>query len=100
MNFLKPDTTYTEIILRLAEENSLTRREIARVLEPNFPYIPRPDKLMYVLSEVDRCIDRLEKSGMAKKFRYKGKLKDYTVQITEKGLEYAERLRCEKNESS
>lgn len=99
MNLLRLDTNYVEILLKLAEENRLNRREIARILEPNFPYLPRPDKLMCVLSEVDRCTDKLEKNGMITKFSYKGK--DYTLQITEKGLEYAQKLRKrDKNESS
>ncbi len=90
---LKPDPTYIKIISRLAKENMLTRKEIARIVEPNFPYIPPPEKLIYVLSEVDRYIDSLEKNGMIIKFRYKGSRKDYTVQITERGLSYAEKLR-------
>jgi hypothetical protein len=100
-NFLKPNTTYIEIISKLAEKNNLTRREIAKVLEPSFPYIPRPENLMHVLSEVDRFIDALEKNGMVIKFSYKGNRKDYTVKITERGLDYAEKLRkSERNESS
>jgi hypothetical protein len=90
MDFSKLDTGYAEVLSKLAERSRLTRREIAEILDPHFPYLPRPEKLIYILEKADKCVENLEKFGLAIKFNYKRK--DYTIQITEKGLEHAKRL--------
>jgi len=98
-NILKPDSTYVKIILHLCEEEILTRNSMAEIVEPNFPYIPRPEKFKLVLITADKYAKNLEKNGFAIRASYKGR--DYTLRITEKGKEYTEKLRKgERNERS
>jgi hypothetical protein len=99
MSFLKPDTTFIKIILELSKEETLTRESIAKIVEPEFPYIPRPEKYKLALYGADNYAKILEKCGYAIKLSFRGR--NYTLQITEKGKEAAKRLKeSEKNESS
>jgi hypothetical protein len=99
MSFLKPDDTFVRIILELSKEESLTREDIAKIIEPEFPYIPTHEKYKLVLYGADNYAKILEKCGYAIRLSYKGR--NYTLQITEKGKEAAKRLKeSEKNESS
>ena len=99
MSFLKPDTTFIKIILELSKEETLTRESIAKIVEPEFPYIPRPEKYKLALYGADNYAKILEKCSYAIKLSFRGR--NYTLQITEKGKEAAKRLKeSEKNESS
>ncbi|MGC8812655.1 MAG: hypothetical protein ACP5O8_03685 [Candidatus Aenigmatarchaeota archaeon] len=99
MSFLKPDTTFIKIILQLNEEEILTRRSVAKIVEPEFPYIPRPEKFKLALRGADSYAKILERCGYAIKLSYRGR--EYSLQITEKGKEAAKRLKeSGKDESS
>lgn len=93
------DKTFEKIILELDKKGRLTRAEVARIVEPEFPFIPRPEKYKFALKGADTYAKILERNGMVIRANYKGR--EYTLQITEKGKKCAQKLReSESDESS
>ncbi len=87
------DKTFKKIVLELGKKERLTREEVARIVEPEFPFIPKCEKYKLALKGADSYAKILERIGIAIRASYKGK--EYTLQITEKGKEYIKELERE-----
>jgi hypothetical protein len=86
LEILQLDQNLKKILITLYEKGTLSRMDIAGILDPDFPNIGKT-KYESVLKEADRYARILERNGFVRRAWY-GR-KDYTLRIMERGEEEA-----------